>query len=214
MILLPKRTLEWMLKVISPLTLFNKSKLRNGTKTFLETKFFSSFSSICYPENCVLFFNRSVIVTCNHNYTFLVNTRFLRFSLNELPAIIHQIGNISPNRQSLTKPAFIHQTSNFSSNRQSLTKSAFIHQTSNHSPNQQSFTKPAITHQTSNHSPNQQSFTKQTITHQTSIHSSNQQSFSNRQSLTKPAITHQTSNLSPNRQSLTKLALIHRWARK
>jgi len=36
---LPKRTLEWMLKVEVLLQLFNKSKLRNGTKRFLEPKF-------------------------------------------------------------------------------------------------------------------------------------------------------------------------------
>jgi len=35
-----KRTLEWMLKVKVLLQLFNKSKLRNGTKTYLEQKFF------------------------------------------------------------------------------------------------------------------------------------------------------------------------------
>jgi len=35
-----------MLKVISPLTTFNKSKLRNGTKAFLETKYFFIFSQI------------------------------------------------------------------------------------------------------------------------------------------------------------------------
>jgi len=34
------RTLEWMLKVQVLLQLFNKSKLSNGTKTFLEPKFF------------------------------------------------------------------------------------------------------------------------------------------------------------------------------
>jgi len=37
---LPKRTLEWLLKVKVLLQLFNKSKLRNGTKAFLERKFF------------------------------------------------------------------------------------------------------------------------------------------------------------------------------
>jgi len=39
MILLPKGTLEWMLKVL--LQLFYKSKWRNGNKTFLKPKFFS-----------------------------------------------------------------------------------------------------------------------------------------------------------------------------
>jgi len=34
------------LKVEVLLQLFNKSKLRNGTKTFLETKLFSIFSQI------------------------------------------------------------------------------------------------------------------------------------------------------------------------
>jgi len=43
---LPKRTLEWMLKVKVLLQLLNKSKLRNGTKTFLEPKFLSIFSQI------------------------------------------------------------------------------------------------------------------------------------------------------------------------
>jgi len=38
---LPKRTLECMLKVKYSYQFFNKSKLRNGTKTFLEPKFFS-----------------------------------------------------------------------------------------------------------------------------------------------------------------------------
>jgi len=37
-----KRTLEWMLKEVL-LQVFNKSKLRNGTKTFLEPKFFSIY---------------------------------------------------------------------------------------------------------------------------------------------------------------------------
>jgi len=37
------RALEWMLKVKVLLQLFNKSKLRNGTKTFLERQFFSIF---------------------------------------------------------------------------------------------------------------------------------------------------------------------------
>jgi len=36
----PKRTLEWKLKVKVLLQLFNKSKLRNGTKTFLQPNFF------------------------------------------------------------------------------------------------------------------------------------------------------------------------------
>jgi len=36
---LPKRTLEWILKVKVLLQL-NKSKLKNRTKTFLEPKFF------------------------------------------------------------------------------------------------------------------------------------------------------------------------------
>jgi len=40
-----KRTLEWMFKV-HLLQDFNKSKLRNGTKTFLEPKFFSICSQI------------------------------------------------------------------------------------------------------------------------------------------------------------------------
>jgi len=39
---LPKRTLEWMLKVKVFLHLLNKSKLKNGTKTFLESKVFKS----------------------------------------------------------------------------------------------------------------------------------------------------------------------------
>jgi len=40
---LSKRTLEWMLKVKVLLQLFNKSKLRNGIKMFLESKVFSIF---------------------------------------------------------------------------------------------------------------------------------------------------------------------------
>jgi len=36
---LSKRTLEWILKVKVLLQLFNKSKLKNGTKTLLEPKF-------------------------------------------------------------------------------------------------------------------------------------------------------------------------------
>jgi len=46
MIPLPKRTLEWMFLGEVLLQLFNKSKLRNGTKTFLEPKFFSIYSHI------------------------------------------------------------------------------------------------------------------------------------------------------------------------
>jgi len=38
--------LEWMFKVISILITFNKSKLRNETKTFLERKFVSIYSQI------------------------------------------------------------------------------------------------------------------------------------------------------------------------
>jgi len=37
---LPKRNLEWMLKVKVLIQLINKSKLRNETKTFLERKIF------------------------------------------------------------------------------------------------------------------------------------------------------------------------------
>jgi len=37
---LSKRTLEWMFKGEVFLQLFNKSKLRNGTKTFLQPNFF------------------------------------------------------------------------------------------------------------------------------------------------------------------------------
>jgi len=43
---LPKKTLEWMLKVKVLLKLLNKTKLRNGTKTFLDGKFFSICSQI------------------------------------------------------------------------------------------------------------------------------------------------------------------------
>jgi len=43
----PKRTLEWMyVKGEVLLQLFNKSKLRNGTETFLDPKFYSSYSQI------------------------------------------------------------------------------------------------------------------------------------------------------------------------
>jgi len=38
---LPKSTFRMDVKVIVLLQLFNKSKLRNGSKTFLEPKFFS-----------------------------------------------------------------------------------------------------------------------------------------------------------------------------
>jgi len=41
-----KRTLEWMLKVKVFLQLFNKSKLRNGTKTFLEPKSFCIYFKV------------------------------------------------------------------------------------------------------------------------------------------------------------------------
>jgi len=40
---LPKRTLEWVVKVYNFLT---KASLRNGTKMFLEPKFFSVHSQI------------------------------------------------------------------------------------------------------------------------------------------------------------------------
>jgi len=43
---LPKRTLEWMFKGEVLLQFFKKSKLRNGTKTFLVPKFFSVYSQI------------------------------------------------------------------------------------------------------------------------------------------------------------------------
>jgi len=45
---LPKKTLEWMLKLKGEvlLQLLNQSKLRNGTKTFLEPKFSSIYSQI------------------------------------------------------------------------------------------------------------------------------------------------------------------------
>jgi len=43
---LPKKTLELMLKVKVLLQLLNKSKLRDGTKSFLEPKFFSIYSQI------------------------------------------------------------------------------------------------------------------------------------------------------------------------
>jgi len=43
---IPKRTLEWIIKVKVLLQLLKKSKLSNGTKTFLEQKFFSISSQI------------------------------------------------------------------------------------------------------------------------------------------------------------------------
>jgi len=47
MIPFPKSTLEWIdVKGKVLLQLFNKSKLRNGTKTFLEPKIFSIYSQI------------------------------------------------------------------------------------------------------------------------------------------------------------------------
>jgi len=41
---LPKSTFGIDVKVIVFLEFFNKSKLRNGIKTFLETKYFSNYS--------------------------------------------------------------------------------------------------------------------------------------------------------------------------
>jgi len=43
---LPKSTFGMDVKVMFLLQLFNKSKLRNGTKTFLEPKFFSIYCQI------------------------------------------------------------------------------------------------------------------------------------------------------------------------
>jgi len=41
---LPKKTLEWMYKGKVLLQLFNKNKFKNETKTYLEPKFFSTYS--------------------------------------------------------------------------------------------------------------------------------------------------------------------------
>jgi len=61
---LPKSTLEWMLKV-SILTTFNKSKLRNGTKAFLEPLFFSIVKFIKLGFSAPLKYGANFTGTCD-----------------------------------------------------------------------------------------------------------------------------------------------------
>jgi len=56
---LPKSTFGMKVKVIVLLQLFNKSKLRNGTKTFLEPKF------LCTVKFKKLGFIAPLILACN-----------------------------------------------------------------------------------------------------------------------------------------------------
>jgi len=68
----PKRTLEWMQKGEAFLQLFNKSKLRNGTKMFLEPNFslfivklgFSAPLTPYITQLCCLSFDYKIFPNC------------------------------------------------------------------------------------------------------------------------------------------------------